>query len=225
MRESVRRVWLWWSSGKDSAWALQLLRQDPEVSVERLITTVTPTFGRVAIHGTRISVLEAQASAVGVPLQLIELPYPCSNAQYEAALQPVLEEAAATDLDSMAFGDLFLEDVRKYREGILSGTGVGALFPLWGLDTTRLSRHVVEAGVEAYVVCLDPNYLGAEHAGARFDHAFLGKLPESVDPCGERGEFHTCATSGPMFQSSLDVSIGEGVEREGFVYADLLLDG
>ena len=137
-------MWLWWSSGKDSAWALQLLRQDPEVSVERLITTVTPTFGRVAIHGTRISVLEAQASAVGVPLQLI--------------------------------------------------------------------------------VCLDPKHLGPEHAGARFDHAFLGKLPESVDPCGEGGEFHTCATSGPMFQRSLDVSLGEVVEREGFVYADLLLD-
>ena len=220
----MKRVWLWWSSGKDSAWALQLLRQDPEVSVERLITTVTPTFARVAIHGTRISVLEAQASAVGVPLQLIELPYPCSNTEYEAALQPVLEEAVDTDLDSMAFGDLFLEDVREYRERLLSGTGVNPLFPLWGLDTTGLSRHVVESGVEAYVVCLDPKHLGPEHAGARFDHAFLGELPESVDPCGERGEFHTCATSGPMFQRGLDVHLGEVVEREGFVYADLLLD-
>ncbi len=112
----------------------------------------------------------------------------------------MLEEAAATDLDSMAFGDLFLEDVREYRERLLSETGVDPLFPLWGLDTTGLSRHVVESGVEAYVVCLDPKHLGPEHAGTRFDHAFLGKLPESVDPCGERGEFHTCATSGPMFQ-------------------------
>ncbi len=220
----MRRVWLWWSSGKDSAWALQLLRQDPDVSVERLITTVTPTFGRVAIHGTRISVLEAQASAVGVPLQLIELPYPCSNAEYESALEPVLEEAAATDLDSMAFGDLFLEDVREHRERLLSRSGVDSLFPLWGLDTTKLSRQVIESGVEAYVVCLDPKYVDREHAGARFDQAFLGKLPESVDPCGERGEFHTCATSGPMFQRGLDVSVGEVVEREGFVYADLLLD-
>ena len=220
----MRRVWLWWSSGKDSAWALHLLRQDPDVSVERLITTVTPTFGRVAIHGTRISVLEAQASAVGVPLQLIELPYPCSNAEYESALEPVLEEAAATDLDSMAFGDLFLEDVREHRERLLSRAGVDSLFPLWGLDTTKLSRQVVESGVEAYVVCLDPKYVDREHAGARFDLAFLDKLPESVDPCGERGEFHTCATSGPMFQRGLDVSVGEVVEREGFVYADLLLD-
>ena len=220
----MRRVWLWWSSGKDSAWALQLLRQDPDVSVERLITTVTPTFGRVAIHGTRISVLEAQASAVGVPLQLIELPYPCSNAEYESALEPVLEEAAATDLDSMAFGDLFLEDVRENRERLLSRAGVDSLFPLWGLDTTKLSRQVVESGVEAYVVCLDPKYVDREHAGARFDPSFLDKLPESVDPCGERGEFHTCATSGPMFQRGLDVSVGEVVEREGFVYADLLLD-
>ncbi len=220
----MRRVWLWWSSGKDSAWALQLLRQDPDVSVEGLITTVTPTFGRVAIHGTRISVLEAQASAVGVPLQLIELPYPCSNAEYESALEPVLEEAAATDLDSMAFGDLFLEDVREHRERLLSRSGVDSLFPLWGLDTTKLSRQVVESGVEAYVVCLDPKYVGREHAGERFDPSFLDKLPESVDPCGERGEFHTCATSGPMFQRGLDVSVGEVVEREGFVYADLLLD-
>ena len=220
----MRRVWLWWSSGKDSAWALQLLRQDPDVSVERLITTVTPTFGRVAIHGTRISVLEAQASAVGVPLQLIELPYPCSNAEYESALEPVLEEAAATDLDSMAFGDLFLEDVREHRERLLSRSGVDSLFPLWGLDTTKLSRQVIESGVEAYVVCLDPKHVDPENAGARFDPSFLGKLPESVDPCGERGEFHTCATSGPMFQRGLDVSVGEVVEREGFVYADLLLD-
>jgi len=169
-------------------------------------------------------VLEAQALAVGVPLQLIELPYPCSNAEYESALEPVLEEAAATDLDSMAFGDLFLEDVREHREGLLSRAGVDSLFPLWGLDTTKLSRQMIESGVEAYVVCLDPKYVDREHAGARFDPSFLGKLPESVDACGERGEFHTCATSGPMFERGLDVSVGEVVEREGFVYADLLLD-
>lgn len=221
---ALRRVWLWWSSGKDSAWALQLLRQDPEVSVERLITTVTPTFGRVAIHGTRVSVLEAQASAVGVPVQSIELPYPCTNAEYEAAVQPVLQEAAATELDSMAFGDLFLEDVREYRERLLSGTGVDSLFPLWGLDTVGLSRQMVESGVEAYVTCLDPTRVGREHAGARFDHVFLDNLPESVDPCGERGEFHTCATAGPMFEPDIAVSVGDIVERAGFVYADLLLD-
>ncbi|MEE8118327.1 MAG: ATP-binding protein [Gammaproteobacteria bacterium] len=219
----MQRIWLWWSSGKDSAWALQLLRQDPEVSVERLITTVTPTFDRVAIHGTRLSVLEAQAAAVGVPVQLIELPYPCSNADYEAALKPVLEEATATGLDYMAFGDLFLEDVREYRERILSGTGVEPLFPIWGLDTTELSRQMVESGVEAFITCLDPKRLGPEHAGAQFDNAFLDSLPESVDPCGERGEFHTCATFGPMFERRLEVKVGKTVEREGFVYADLLL--
>jgi len=216
-------VWLWWSSGKDSAWALHLLRRDPDVSVERLITTVTPTFGRVAIHGTRVSVLEAQASEVGVPLQLIELPYPCTNAEYEAALQPVLEEAVATDLDAMAFGDLFLEDVREYRERFFSGIGVNLLFPLWGLDTRGLSRQMVESGVEAYVTCLDPKRIAPEYAGARFDHAFLDALPELVDPCAERGEFHTCATSGPVFERSLNVSVGEVVERDGFVWADLLL--
>ena len=157
-----------------------MLRWGPDGSVGRWITTVTPTFGRVAIHGTRISVLEAQASAVGVPLQLIELPYPCSNAEYESALEPVLEEAAATDLDSMAFGDLFLEDVREHRERLLSRSGVDSLFPLWGLDTTKLSRQVIASGVEAYVVCLDPKHVDPEKAGARFDPSFLGKLPESA---------------------------------------------
>ncbi len=220
----MRRVWLWWSSGKDSAWALELLKTNPEVAVERLITTVTPKFGRVAIHGTRVSLLEAQAAAVGVPVHSIELPSPCSNADYEAAVQPILDEAASTRLDFMAFGDLFLEDVRAYRERLISGTGVDPLFPLWGMDTARLARQMVDSGVEAYVTCLDPSCMGRQHAGARFDHEFLDGLPESVDPCGEHGEFHTCATSGPMFDRSLDVGVGRVVERGGFVYADLLLN-
>jgi len=218
----MHRVWLWWSSGKDSAWSLHLLRQDPSLSVQRIITTVTPRFGRVAIHGTRIALLQAQAAAVGVPLQLVQLPYPCSNSQYEAAVQPVLEEAATAEMDHMAFGDIFLEDVRAYRERLLSGSGIEPLFPLWGMETARLSRLIVDSGVEAVVTCVDPQQLDRAFAGRSFDAAFLDSLPESVDACGENGEFHTFVTDGPMFGHGLKVQTGEVVEREGFVYADVI---
>jgi uncharacterized protein (TIGR00290 family) len=219
----VRSAWLWWSTGKDSAWALHLLRRTPGVRVERLITTVTAAFDRVAIHGTRTAVLEAQAAAVGVPLQRIELPYPCTNEQYEAAVRPALDEARDAGVRAMAFGDLFLEDVRAYREALLGGTGIQPLFPLWGLDTAALAREMLDAGLEARVTCVDPARLAREHAGARFDRAFVDGLPGSVDPCGERGEFHTVATAGPMFGRALDVLAGAVVEREGFVYADVEL--
>jgi uncharacterized protein (TIGR00290 family) len=218
------RAWLWWSSGKDSAWALHLLRQAGDVAVERLVTTLTPAFDRVAIHGTRRDVLAAQADAAGIPLRSIELPQPCPNDAYEAAVRPVLAEAAARGVDAMVFGDIALADVRAYRERLLGGTGIDAVFPLWESDATELARAMVAGGLEAVVTCLDPQRLARDCAGACFDTAFLARLPHGVDPCGENGEFHTCVTAGPMFSRSLFVHIAEIVERDGFVYADLALD-
>jgi uncharacterized protein (TIGR00290 family) len=220
-----KRVWLWWSSGKDSGWALHALRGTPGLVVERLVTTVTGRLHRVAIHGTRVSVLEAQSAGLGIPLRRVDLPFPCSNAEYEAALAPVLREARDQGVDFMAFGDLFLEDVRAYREDLLDGSGIEPLFPIWGRDTPRLAREIVDAGVEAYLTCVDPDSLDLRLAGERYDHALLDALPPDVDPCGERGEFHTVVAAGPMFRRGLDVRIGEVVERSGFVYADVVLDG
>ena len=221
----MKRVWLWWSSGKDSAWSLHVLRREPDVVVERLVTTVTRRFDRVAIHGTRASVLEAQSVGLEIPLLRIDLPFPCSNAEYEAAVEPVLREARDHGVGLMAFGDLFLEDVRSYREELLDGSGIEPLFPIWGRDTARLAREIVDAGIEAYLTCVDPTSLDARLAGVRYDHAFLDALPRDVDPCGERGEFHTVVAAGPMFRRRLDVRIGEVVERSGFVYADVLPEG
>jgi diphthamide synthase (EF-2-diphthine--ammonia ligase) len=207
----VKRVWLWWSSGKDSAWSLHVLRREPDVVVERLVTTVTRRFDRVAIHGTRASVLEAQSVGLEIPLLRIDLPFPCSNAEYEAAVEPVLREARDHGVGLMAFGDLFLEDVRSYREELLDGSGIEPLFPIWGRDTARLAREIVDAGIEAYLTCVDPTSLDARLAGVRYDHAFLDALPRDA--------------AGPMFRRRLEVRIGEVVERSGFVYADVLPEG
>ena len=222
---TLATVSLWWSTGKDSAWALHRLIRDPNIEVERLITTITPAFGRVAIHGTRVEILEAQAEAVGLPVERVELPYPCSNAEYEAAVEPVVRQAEAEGVNHMAFGDLFLEDVRAYRERLLEGTSISPIFPIWGQDTHSLAAQMLEEGVEAFITSLDPRRLDASLAGARFDAAFLEALPGSVDPCGENGEFHTCVTAGPVFRESLELRVGEVVERSGFLYADLLADG
>jgi uncharacterized protein (TIGR00290 family) len=220
-----RRVWLWWSTGKDSAWALHRLRADPAVVVERLVTTVTPRFGRVAIHGTRLAVLEAQAETVGLPLERVELPWPCSNEAYEAAVAPAIRRAEEEGVHAMAFGDLFLEDVRAYREALLAGSPVAPLFPLWGSDTGALAGEMVAAGLTARITSLDPDRLDPALAGAPWDGDFLASLPEGVDPCGENGEFHTCVAHGPGFREALPLEPGEVVEREGFVYADLVLPG
>lgn len=221
VRGSRRRVRLWWSTGKDATWTLRALRADPEIVVDALVTTVTSAFDRVSIHGTRLEILEAQAASVGLPLRTIELPWPCSNAQYEAAVRVELREAVRDGVDAYASGDLHLEDVRDYRERLLEGTGLEAIFPIWGLDTGRLAREMVDAGVEARVTCLDPERLDRSLAGARYDTSFLDALPGDVDACGENGEFHTCVVAGPMMAAPLDVEVGDVVEREGFVYADL----
>jgi uncharacterized protein (TIGR00290 family) len=220
-----RRVWLWWSTGKDSAWALHRLRDDRSVAVERLVTTVTPRFGRVAIHGTRLAVLEAQAAAVGLPVERIELPWPCSNEGYEAAVAPAIRRAEEMGVDAMAFGDLFLEDVRAYREALLADSPLAPLFPLWGSDTGVLAGEMVAAGLTARITSLDPDRLDPALAGTPWDGDFLASLPEGVDPCGENGEFHTCAADGPGFREALSLEPGEVVERDGFVYADLIPGG
>jgi uncharacterized protein (TIGR00290 family) len=222
--EAATPTWLWWSTGKDSAWALHVLRSDPAFTVTGLVTTVTPAFGRVAIHGTRLDLLRAQADAAGLPLHLVELPYPCDNAAYEAAVAPALEAATRRGVAAMAFGDLFLEDVRRYREKLLAGTPLRAEFPLWGRDTSALARAMIHGGLEAAITCLDPERMPRALAGRRFDEALLRALPEGVDPCGENGEFHTCAVAAPVFSRPLKTRRGDVVERDGLVYADLIPD-
>jgi uncharacterized protein (TIGR00290 family) len=211
-----------WSSGKDSAWALHTLRQGG-ANVAALLTSLNETVSRVSMHGVREDVLRAQADAAGLPLLTIPLPWPCTNETYEARLRVAVDRAVAEGFTHVAFGDLFLEDVRKYREDRLAGTGLTPLFPIWGIPTDRLAREMIAGGIKARISTLDPRVMPHELIGAEFDEALLARLPAGVDPCAERGEFHTCVTGGPMFSKLLNVERGEVVEREGFVYGDLLL--
>jgi uncharacterized protein (TIGR00290 family) len=219
----MRRVLLSWSSGKDSAWTLQVLREEPEVEVVGLLTTVNSTHDRVAMHSTRRAILEAQARAVELPLHVVPLPWPCSNEDYERAMRVAVDSALARGVTHVAFGDLFLEDIRAYRIDQLAGTGLAPLFPLWGEPTAPLARRMIDAGVEAVLTCVDPTKLPRSFAGRRFDHALLDELPEGVDPCGEKGEFHSCVLAGPMFRHRIAATPGEVVERDGFIFADLEL--
>jgi uncharacterized protein (TIGR00290 family) len=211
-----------WSSGKDAAWALHALRRMGEVEVVGLLTTTNQAFERVAMHGVREALLEAQAEAAGLPLWKVPLPWPCSNEAYQARMAAVCAEAVAQGVEVMAFGDLFLEDVRDYRIQNLVGTGLRPLFPIWNRDTAGLARDMVAADLKATLVCVDPRFLDANFAGRTFDAALLAELPPGVDPCGERGEFHTFAWDGPMFQHAVPVVAGVVVERDGFVFADLV---
>jgi uncharacterized protein (TIGR00290 family) len=227
MKNGPPRALLAWSSGKDSAWALNVLRQRAEVEVVGLLTTVNRTFDRVAMHAVRTELLAAQAAAVGLPLTTVEIPYPCSNAEYEAAMGAAVESARESGIAAIAFGDLFLEDVRAYREDRLRGSGLTPLFPIWGIPTDALARDMVAAGLRARLTCVDPAKLPARFAGRDFDAALLADLaglPSPVDPCGERGEFHSFAYDGPMFARPLAIRAGEVVARDGFVFADLLLE-
>ena len=217
-----KKTLLSWSSGKDSAWALHVLRQQPELRIAGLITTVNQLYQRIAIHAVRLELLERQAEAVGLPLRIINLPYPCSNAQYETAMEKFIEESRQAGIECMAFGDLFLQDIREYREAKLAGTGIIPLFPLWKMPTDLLAREMISSGLRAMISCVDPQHLPASFAGREFNEALLAALPGEVDRCGERGEFHTFAFDGPMFSKPVDIRVGEIVEREGFVYADLL---
>lgn len=217
-----KKVLLSWSSGKDSAWALHVLRQDAAIEVAGLLTTVNQEFNRVAMHGTRQELLRLQAQAAGLPLWEVPLPWPCSNEVYEAAMRKACADAVAQGITAIAFGDLFLEDVRKYREDRLRGTGLEPLFPIWGCNTRDLASQMINAGVRARIVCLDPKKLPLFFAGQDLNAELLKQFPSEVDPCGENGEFHTFVHGGPMFRQPIPVESGEVVIREGFVYADVL---
>jgi uncharacterized protein (TIGR00290 family) len=212
-----------WSSGKDSAWTLHVLRQSGEYEIAGLLTTMNAEFDRVAMHGTRRELVEAQAEAAGLPLVTVPLPWPCSNERYEAAIREACVRAVADGVDVMAFGDLFLEDVRKYREDKLAGSGLTPVFPLWGRPTRELVQEMLAGGVKARIVCVDPKKLPKEFAGRDLDESLLNSMPEDVDPCAENGEFHTVAYAGPMFRREIPVESGEVVERDGFVFADLAI--
>jgi uncharacterized protein (TIGR00290 family) len=212
-----------WSSGKDSAWALHRARVAAEYEIVGALTTITENFDRVSMHGVRREILEAQVSAAGLPLMPVLIPFPCPNEIYEARMGEAMRAAREQGISKIIFGDLFLEDIRAYREEKLRGTGIKAVFPLWKIPTGRLAREMIAGGLQARVVTLDPNKVPRELAGASFDDALLQALPPGVDPCAENGEFHTCVTGGPMFAKDIEVKSGEIVEREGFVFADLTL--
>jgi uncharacterized protein (TIGR00290 family) len=214
-----------WSSGKDSAYALYEARRSGKFDIVGLLTTVTETYHRVSMHGVREDILDAQADAVGLPLFKVPIPSPCPNDVYERAMGTMLGRLESEGVRRVVFGDLYLEDIRAYREEKLRGTGIDPVFPLWGRPTAELAEKIIDAGFEAHLVAVDPKKLAARFAGRRFDRALLAELPAEVDPCGERGEFHTCVTAGPIFHWPIPVVPGDVVQRDGFVFADLMRSG
>lgn len=218
----MRKILLSWSSGKDSAWALRALQSDPSVEVAGLLTTVNRRSNRVAMHAVRETLLEMQARALRLPLTKVHIPDPCTNAEYERAMAGAMENARSDGIEAIAFGDLFLEDVRRYREEKLAATGIEPIFPLWGADTRQLAREMVEEGLRAIVTCVDPKQLDRAFLGRVFDAAFLDALPEGVDPCGEKGEFHSFVYAGPMFAQALPVARGKTMERDHVVFIDVV---
>jgi uncharacterized protein (TIGR00290 family) len=217
------KVLLSWSSGKDSAWALHVLRQRPDLEVVGLLTAFNEVFDRVAMHAVRRELVEAQATAAGLSLVPVMLPYPCSNEVYEDRMKAAVAEARASGVTHVAFGDLFLADIREYRIRLLDGSGVEPLFPIWTTaeDTPDLARQMLAAGLMAVLTCVDPKQLSEQYAGRQYDATFLADLPPGVDPCGERGEFHTFCFRCPEFRTEIPVTVGEIVEREGFWFADV----
>jgi uncharacterized protein (TIGR00290 family) len=216
------RAWMSWSGGKDAAWALHAARRSGEADVVGLLTTITQPYGRIALHGVREMLVQAQADALGLPLHRVPIPAACSNAQYDDLMRIALDSARAEGVTCMVIGDVFLEDVRAYRERRLAEVGMEARFPLWGRDTAELAHEMIAGGLRAYVTCLDPGVLPRALAGHAYDEAFLAALPDAVDPCGENGEFHTFAWEGPGFAAPIAVEVGETVERDGFVFTDVL---
>ena len=214
-----------WSSGKDSAWSLHVLRQQSEYEVAGLLTTFNREANRVAMHGVRRALVAAQAQAAGVPLWDIDLPSPCSNADYERIMSEVCKSAVQTGIEYIAFGDLFLSGIRDYREKQLKDSGLKPVFPVWGMPTRELARTMIAAGMRAKLSCVDSKILSPDFAGREFDDQLLADLPSEVDPCGENGEFHTFVYAGPMFQRDLPAEVGEIVHRDQFVFADLTLAG
>lgn len=219
----MKRILLSWSSGKDSAWSLHMLRQRAEYEVVGLLTTFNESAGRVAMHAVRRELVERQAVAVGLPLWAVPLPWPCSNELYESLMAQTCGKAVRAGIQGIAFGDLFLEDVRSYREKQMQNVGLEPIFPLWGLDTRKLAKEMIAAGLRARLTCIDTRKLHRSFAGRSYDERLLADLPEGIDPCGERGEFHSFVQAGPMLSTSIDVSVGESVTREDFVFSDLVL--
>jgi uncharacterized protein (TIGR00290 family) len=215
----MKRCLLSWSSGKDSAWSLHVLRQDPTVVVVGLLTTFNETVNRVAMHAVRREIVDAQAAAAGLPLWPVQIPSPCPNEVYEARMREAMHTAVREGITHVAFGDLFLEDIRRYREERLMPTGLIPLFPLWRRPTDLLAREMIDGGLQATITCVDPKQLDPGFAGRPFETV---TFPAGVDPCGERGEFHTCVTAGPMFSAPIPTRTGEIVTRDGFVFADVL---
>lgn len=219
------RTLLAWSSGKDSAYALWALRQLPGIEMVGLLTTLNSAVNRVSMHAVRESVLEAQARACRLPLLKVPLPDPCTDEQYRVAMTEAMGEARGQGVEAVAFGDLFLADVRAYREAQLAGTGLAPLFPLWGRPTPLLAKEMINAGLEAIITCVDTSQFDGSFVGRSFDLQLLEDLPETVDSCAENGEFHTLAVAGPMFRERLDVELGEVVDRGRFLFADVTLRG
>jgi uncharacterized protein (TIGR00290 family) len=218
----MKHVLLSWSSGKDSTWALHLLTQQKDLRIAALFTTFNRAADRVAMHAVRRSLVEPQAERIGLPLWAVDLPWPCSNAEYEEILRGVCRRAVDEGIEAVAFGDLFLADIRSYRERQLEGSGLEPLFPLWEIPTPQLARDMIGAGVKAKLTCVDASKLDRSYAGCDFDLAFLESLHPEIDPCGENGEFHTFVYDAPVFPRRIDVRMGEVVERDGFVFADVV---
>lgn len=218
----MKHVLLSWSSGKDSAWTLHVLRQRADVEVTALLTTFNSAADRVAMHAVRRDLVRAQAERAHLPLWEVELPWPCSNEEYESRMRAVCDRALANGIDAVAFGDLFLDDIRAYRERQLAGTGLEPIFPIWGLPTAALAREMIVAGVKARVTCVDPARVSRTFAGRDFDSTLLADLPPSADPCGENGEFHTFVYDAPVFDRPINVEAGVVIERDGFVFADVV---
>jgi uncharacterized protein (TIGR00290 family) len=218
----LKRVLVSWSSGKDSAWALHTLRQQPDIKICGLVTTFNNAADRVAMHAVRRTLVEMQAARVGLPLWSVELPWPCSNAEYEDRMRAVCERAIAERVDAIAFGDLFLEDIRAYRIRQLEGTCLEPLFPIWGIPTAELGREMIRGGVKARLTCVDPSKLDPVFAGREYSDELLNDLPRAVDACGENGEFHTFVYDAPVFSAPITIRGGGVVTRDGFVFADVL---
>ena len=218
----MKKVLLSWSSGKDSAWALHLLQQQPDVQVAAMVTTFNSAANRVAMHAVRRALVETQAQRVRIPLWPVELPWPCSNPEYEERMRAACLRASAEGITAVAFGDLFVQDIRDYRVQQLQGTGLEALFPVWQIPTVQLGRDMIVAGLKAKLTCVDPAKLQKSFAGRDYDLRLLEALPPAIDPCGENGEFHTFVYNAPVFSSPISVRTGEVVERDGFIFADVL---
>lgn len=218
------RVVLSWSSGKDSAWTLYQLQQSQDIEIVGLLTTINSEFNRVAMHAVREELLDAQAGAAGLPLFKVPLPWPCSNADYEDVIKTAFDELRIEhDVTHVAYGDLFLEDVRQYRIDLMKDSKLKPLFPIWGANTTTLANVMLANDLLAYLTCVDPQQLPKTFAGHKFDNNFLSQLDNKVDPCGENGEFHTFVYSGPMFKSDVPVIIGDTINKDGFIFTDLML--